>query len=83
MYCMIATIQSYLVDKVLTIAIKNSDYKEWQQVTLMYKFNLLTVITLMWQCKWQLFIIRFGIISSFHLNGISFPWFSELNVSTL
>lgn len=39
MYCMIATIQSYLVDKVLTIAIKNSDYKEWQQVTLMYKFN--------------------------------------------
>lgn len=39
MYSMIATIQSYLVDKVLTIAIKNSDYKEWQQVTLMYKFN--------------------------------------------
>lgn len=39
MYCMISTIQSYLVDKVLTIAIKNSDYKEWQQVTLMYKFN--------------------------------------------
>lgn len=38
MYCMIAAIQSllsYLVDKVLTIAIKNSDYKEWQQVTLL------------------------------------------------